>query len=534
MGTDSILKYILRIMRDVNNGWLVRYLHSNTASAFFFLVPIGESFCGFYLDIFYAGTPNEINAPSLCAGIENLPMTVISSGINIGLLSKLEYNSKKGKGASSLHTKNPLDSLSEEDFLEWFIGFVDAEGCFHIQSIDNRFKFIFTLGLHKDDLSLLKYIAQRLGIGSLAIKKKYVEYTVIKQGDLLKILYIFDKRPLNTSKNLNYIMFRKAYDLYFNRESIKVPTEIREKVIELKNQMNKNRIDFNQPKGHFINITPYWLLGFVEGDGYFSVNSKNYSLKFGIGQTSQEIEVLEAVQQFLLGLPGKYAIKRNNSNLVKLDVYNPAKGRDHKPMAYITVNQTDFLTNVLIPFFDSLIWLSKKKKDYQDWRLILSIIKQGKHFTGEGKALIFLIAKRMNNNRLSSNLDYGKLPGQTTTLSNKLSQASYDSKEEEWNYEISIQERASKLLESPSNYEVQPDGKILIKSLGTYLKGRGNIGVRVLDENGGLVYEFSSIKECALFFDVHSRTIIRRLDNGGSFIEFKGKKLVFQRVVSLP
>ena len=26
------------IVRDVNNGWLVRYLHSNTASAFFFLV----------------------------------------------------------------------------------------------------------------------------------------------------------------------------------------------------------------------------------------------------------------------------------------------------------------------------------------------------------------------------------------------------------------------------------------------------------------------------------------------------------------
>ena len=24
------------IMRDVNNGWLIRYLHSNTASAFFF------------------------------------------------------------------------------------------------------------------------------------------------------------------------------------------------------------------------------------------------------------------------------------------------------------------------------------------------------------------------------------------------------------------------------------------------------------------------------------------------------------------
>jgi len=29
---------IEHIMRDVNNGWLLRYLHSNTASAFFFLV----------------------------------------------------------------------------------------------------------------------------------------------------------------------------------------------------------------------------------------------------------------------------------------------------------------------------------------------------------------------------------------------------------------------------------------------------------------------------------------------------------------
>jgi serine/threonine protein kinase len=28
----------LMIMRDVNNGWLIRYIHSNTASAFFFIV----------------------------------------------------------------------------------------------------------------------------------------------------------------------------------------------------------------------------------------------------------------------------------------------------------------------------------------------------------------------------------------------------------------------------------------------------------------------------------------------------------------
>ncbi len=39
--TPSVLEAfdsIEHIMRDVNNGWLIRYLHSNTASAFFFLV----------------------------------------------------------------------------------------------------------------------------------------------------------------------------------------------------------------------------------------------------------------------------------------------------------------------------------------------------------------------------------------------------------------------------------------------------------------------------------------------------------------
>lgn len=72
---------------------------------------------------------------------------------------------------------------------------------------------------------------------------------------------------------------------------------------------------------------------------------------------------------------------------------------------------------------------------------------------------------------------------------------------------ISLDERVSKLLSTPSNFEIQQDGKILIKSLGVYLKGRGNIGVVVLNEKGESVYSFNSIKECALFFYV-SDTII--------------------------
>jgi hypothetical protein len=109
------------------------------------------------------------------------------------------------------------------------------------------------------------------------------------------------------------------------------------------------------------------LLGFVEGEGYFSTNKTDYSLKFGIGQTSQEIIVLEAIQKYFLALPtAKNYVERNNTNLVSLATYNQAKGRDYKAMAQLVITQRYFISNVIIPFFDKLTWLSKKFKDYVD------------------------------------------------------------------------------------------------------------------------------------------------------------------------
>ncbi len=60
------------IMRDVNNGWLIRYLHSNTASAFFFLV---------YLHIgrgFYYGS---YRAPRTLAWVIGAIMLILMMGI---------------------------------------------------------------------------------------------------------------------------------------------------------------------------------------------------------------------------------------------------------------------------------------------------------------------------------------------------------------------------------------------------------------------------------------------------------------------
>jgi hypothetical protein len=119
----------------------------------------------------------------------------------------------------------------------------------------------------------------------------------------------------------------------------------------------------------------------------------------------------------------------------------------------------------------------------------------------------------MNKNRLSTNLS--QIDENNTSLVCA---------------EKDIQNRIENLLSSPSNYELQSDGKILIKSTGTFLKGRGNIAVSVFNLNGKLIYEFNSIKECALFFKVSERTINRRLDKS-SLIEYENQTLIFKREI---
>jgi hypothetical protein len=47
--------------------------------------------------------------------------------------------------------------------------------------------------------------------------------------------------------------------------------------------MNDKRLSFVLPPNHIINITPYWLLGFIEGEALFHIRKKTFVLTFGIG-----------------------------------------------------------------------------------------------------------------------------------------------------------------------------------------------------------------------------------------------------------
>ena len=76
--------------------------------------------------------------------------------------------------------------------------------------------------------------------------------------------------------------------------------------------------------------------------------------------------VLKAIQEFLLGLPGKYKFLNSKTNPVQLVLQKKAKNERSHPMCIVSSSFSGYIINVLIPFLDKLEWLSKKKLDYLD------------------------------------------------------------------------------------------------------------------------------------------------------------------------
>ena len=140
------------------------------------------------------------------------------------------------------------------------------EGNFGIFTLFNNknkvasFILKFTIGFHIDDEYVWNFLKNKLGFGLVYHYKNTVSFTVTKKVDILKLIDIFDKYTLNTSKFLDFIEFKIAFTKYYNRE--KLTEELIAQILQLKININTNCSNFNIPENH-INITKSWLLGFI-------------------------------------------------------------------------------------------------------------------------------------------------------------------------------------------------------------------------------------------------------------------------------
>jgi len=339
---DFAFSSVEHIMRDVNTGWALRYAHANIAS-FFFIFVYAQFFCIYF---------KLLNCSFLYSPFFN---TTFFKGIIDHFLNVIKPLSNP-INTSNNHT---MSNLQSNDFLQWFVGFSDAESAFMINIKNNKeIHFIFQITLHIEDVAVLYTIRNKLGVGIVSIKGTTCSFRIHSFRVIIeKILPIFDKYPLLTHKQLNYRDWRKAIILkkLGLEESRSLSIKTFNKIVDLKNGMNNLRTNY---EGYLLSngmVNKNWLVGFVEGDGTFYFS--NSSVVFGI--TQKDKKILEKISYFLqnipLSPPYKHLITPNKPNCII---------KNNKTAYQLVITDMDVLFQYIYPFFRNLSFYSRKEIDF--------------------------------------------------------------------------------------------------------------------------------------------------------------------------
>ena len=474
----------------MNNLLIVYETYANGlfANISYYLIMLGLSFIGLHF-----------TASNLIYGIDADSSSVISLGV-AGVMLK----SEGGKYEIGISVKEGEEtSITDRtgNFIEWFRGFVDGEGSFMIAKNKSLFTFSFAIQLHKDDRAVLHYIQGNLGLGKVTVSENLVKFLIVNQKEVAKLIEIFTANPLNTTKVLNFLGFKKAFELYTSSTS-KSESTIREIEI-IRSGLNNKRSSFQKPEGHKLHITPSWLLGFIEGEGTFFVQRKSFRLEFSLGQAEIDLDLMEEIKNFFDSFPG-VVNGRYKGNLV-VNLYNyPGKNLKHKSMVKLFIVNYAFICDHFIPLFNSLVWHSKKELDYLDWLSISKLRDMGLQYTEEGLKLMQLILSQMNSYRLS------------TSSSPRVDR------------EV-LRLNVDKLLNGPSNLEVKKDGRIFIKSLNRHAYNPKSQIVQLCEAGSGIVLQsFESTSACARLLGIPQSTASKRLNNEIPFL-FEDKTVYLKR-----
>lgn len=372
-------------MRDVNNGWILRYTHANVAS-FFFIFVYAQSY-NIYLNLFFI--------PFLVISNFTLFKKILENFVNI-FKPSLHYSLDN---STNKNLNNDSNLKCDNEFIQWFIGFTDAEGSFIINIKNNKeVHFVFKITLHIDDIAVLYIIREKLGMGIVSIVGKTCNFRVHSFQIIVNyLLPIFDKYSLLTHKQLNYRDWKKAIFLKKvskeNNRSLDLDTL--NKIIDIKKGMNDFRTNFDNYIVSSEMISKYWLLGFVEGDGTFYFS--NSTAVFGI--TQKDKKILEAISIFLKNIkllpPYNDLVIPNKPNCII---------KNNKVAYQLVITDIDVLFQYIYPLFKELSFFSRKNIDFHIWSLGLYLIKYGYYTIPKGKELLIKLSNNMNSKRYFSDI----------------------------------------------------------------------------------------------------------------------------------
>nr|YP_009262004.1 GIY-YIG endonuclease [Chrysoporthe austroafricana]AMX22079.1 GIY-YIG endonuclease [Chrysoporthe austroafricana] len=288
-------------------------------------------------------------------------------------------------------------------------GFTDAEGSFMlilrkkaVVNVGWSVEPVFQIKLHIRDLPLLESM-QSFFDGKGVISKDGKNAVCFRVSSLKQILNLivphFDKYPLISQKQADYLLWREVIMIIERREHLTIPGL--QAIMNRRAALNlgltpllKEAFPHTKPVPRpLVKNTeiknPEWLSGFVSGDGSFSVKLRRLSsfkvgfqvvLVLQITQNERDEELMKTIISYL----GSGVLERIPSNSI----------------LNVKVSSFSFIYEKILPLFRKHPILGVKSADFNDWVKVAELIKDNKHRTPEGLDEICKIKEGMNKGRL--------------------------------------------------------------------------------------------------------------------------------------
>ncbi len=172
-----------------------------------------------------------------------------------------------------------------DSWLEWFIGFFEADGSFTITNTNTNTQIQFVISQYEPNIDVLIEIKDKFGFGSVVVQSPRIDRSVHKGKKHKEAIYRFvvqDLKSLHVLSTLfnngNLILpirnhkFKQWLNIFNqNLSNAKINRRHKFKSLSIIKYQFKETLCFKQDA---------WLSGFTDGDGCFSFNLLSTSNKF--------------------------------------------------------------------------------------------------------------------------------------------------------------------------------------------------------------------------------------------------------------
>lgn len=286
--------------------------------------------------------------------------TVCGTSFNFLLFHKY-YKNFFGKNAQQI----------PDNWLTWFIGFVEGDGAIQTFGKNTRVRFVLT----QKESNILFHIHKTLGIGSVkhfpqgtsGNKNDFYRLIVDNQSQILLLALLFNG-------NLALTHRIKQLSLWIN---------------VLNKKFGENTIIFIE-KAVSITLQDAWLSGFTDAEGCFNVSITS-NARYALGHVIKMRFILDQKDEVIL-------------NIIK-DLFGFGKVTlRSKTIDTYRYTATGFKNmNDITSYFNKHQLLTKKALSYDNWLLIYNIIINKDHLNEEGLAQVRKIQKEININNSLTN-----------------------------------------------------------------------------------------------------------------------------------